>query len=125
MNRTTVDGDQPGAAQAEQRVGAQRTERNGQEAEANVRRREVERLREIGRNLGGQIEEQVRKRPLVVAGAAAGIGFVAGSLFGSRLGQVLLAVGIGYMAKNLASGELGVDRIQARIEKLANEASVG
>lgn len=115
MNRTNIDEQgQRGQQQQGTRIG----ERERLEEE---RRIEMARLREVGRNLGAQIEEQVQKRPYVVIGAAAGIGFVAGSLFGSRLGQVLLAAGLGYVAKNVLSGDIGVERIQEGIEKLAHE----
>ena len=82
---------------------------------------ELDRLREVGRNLGDQLDEQVRKRPYAVLGAAAGFGFVAGSILGSRLGQVLLAAGVGYAAKRLLGGEFGIDRIQAGLERLTSE----
>ncbi len=88
---------------------------------ANDARLELARWREVGRNLGSQIEEQARKRPYVVIGAAAGAGFVLGSLFGSRLGQVLLAAGIGYVVKNVVDGEIAVERLQESLEKLSGE----
>lgn len=84
---------------------------------------DVARLREAGKNLGTQIEEQVQKRPYVVIGAAAGIGFVAGSLFGSRLGQMLLAAGLGYVAKNLLAGDISVERLQEKLEEMSGERS--
>lgn len=84
---------------------------------------DVARLREVGKNLGEQIEEQVHKRPYVVIGAAAGIGFVAGSLFGSRLGQMLLAAGLGYVAKNLLAGDIDVERLQEKLEEISGERS--
>jgi ElaB/YqjD/DUF883 family membrane-anchored ribosome-binding protein len=84
---------------------------------------DVSRLREVGKNLGAQIEEQVQKRPYVVIGAAAGIGFVAGSLFGSRLGQMLLAAGLGYVAKNLVAGDIDVERLQEKLEEISGERS--
>jgi hypothetical protein len=61
----------------------------------------------------------------VVIGAAAGLGFVAGSLFGSRLGQVLLAAGVGYLAKNVLEGDIGIDHIKEGIERLTNERVQG
>jgi hypothetical protein len=84
-------------------------------------RLEMARLRDAGKNLGAQLEEQVHKRPYVVIGAAAGLGFVAGSLFGSRLGQVLLAAGLGYLAKDVFEGEIGIERIREGLERLAQE----
>jgi len=107
MNRTTTN--------EESRTRQQRQERG----------LDVARLREVGRNLGEQIEEQVQKRPYVVIGAAAGIGFVAGSLFGSRLGQMLLAAGLGYVAKNLIAGEIDVERLKEKLEELSGERSTG
>jgi hypothetical protein len=85
---------------------------------------EIERLKAAGRNLGRQLEAQVRERPLVALGAAAGIGFVAGALVGSRLGQLAIALGIGYVAKNLVNGEPGgIERLVERgIEKLERAA---
>jgi hypothetical protein len=104
-----------------------RTRTTSEESRTQPQRQEhgldVTRLREVGRNLGEQIEEQVQKRPYVVIGAAAGIGFVAGSLFGSRLGQMLLAAGLGYVAKNLVGGEIDVARIQEKLEELSGERS--
>jgi ElaB/YqjD/DUF883 family membrane-anchored ribosome-binding protein len=82
---------------------------------------EMTRLRAAGRNLGAQLEQHVQKRPYVVMGAAVGLGFVAGSILGSRLGQVLLAAGIGYAAKTFLEGEIGMDRIQERLERLGRE----
>jgi hypothetical protein len=117
MDRTTT-GEQGQHTQAQERRA--RGERTGAHGE-HLRALEMERLRAVGRNLGAQLGEQVQKRPYVVIGAAAGLGFVAGSLLGSRLGQMLLAAGIGYVVKNLAEGELGVERIQERLEQLTGE----
>jgi hypothetical protein len=77
-----------------------------------------------GRNLGIQIEEQVQKRPFVLLGAMAGVGFAAGSLFGSRLGQLVLAAGIGYCVRNAAGPDAGMGRVRAGLERLAGEADV-
>ena len=81
------------------------------------------RLAELGRRLGAQIGEQARLRPYAVLSAAAGIGFVAGSLLGSRLGQIALAAGVGYVAKNLIEGELGLELFHQALEKLTPEES--
>jgi ElaB/YqjD/DUF883 family membrane-anchored ribosome-binding protein len=123
MNRTNVD------EQGQRVRDEERQEGRPRHISERVRRRmageeggiEMDRLREVGRNIGSQLEEQVQKRPYVVIGAAAGIGFVAGSLFGSRLGQMLLAAGIGYLVKNVVNGDIGVDRIQERLERLTQE----
>jgi hypothetical protein len=121
MNRTTGEQGQHGQPQERRARGGERTGGDGEP----LRALEMERLRAVGRNLGAQLGEQVQKRPYVVIGAAAGLGFVAGSLLGSRLGQMLLAAGIGYVAKNLAEGDIGVERIQERLEQLAGEREPG
>jgi ElaB/YqjD/DUF883 family membrane-anchored ribosome-binding protein len=125
MNRPIADDPQPQAPREQaQAHGGQRPDA-GHRSNSDVAARrplEMDRLREVGRNLGGQIDEQVRKRPYVVLGAAAGFGFVAGSVLGSRLGQVLLAAGLGYAAKRVLGGDFGIERIQAEIEKLTGEA---
>jgi DUF883 C-terminal glycine zipper region len=109
MNRTTT-------TSAESRT--QQQQQQGREHGLDVSR-----LREVGKNLGEQIEEQVQKRPYVVIGAAAGVGFVAGSLFGSRLGQMLLAAGLGYLAKHLVAGDIDVGRLQEKLEEISGERS--
>jgi ElaB/YqjD/DUF883 family membrane-anchored ribosome-binding protein len=121
MNRTSSEEHpNPNAnSEAEERKG-RRSRREGRAPE-ETRNVDMAKLREVGRNLATQVEEQARKRPYVALGAAAGIGFVAGSLFGSRLGQVLLAAGIGYVAKNVFGGDLALERLQENFEKLAHE----
>jgi hypothetical protein len=122
MNSTNIDESQ---ARPHEAAGSRRSERTGRTegAEPGSRRRiKLDRLREVGRNLGVQLDEQVRKRPYVVLGSALGVGFAAGSVLGSRLGQVLLAAGVGYVAKHFLGPDFGIERIQATLEKLASEA---
>jgi hypothetical protein len=127
MNRTNFDEQSPTQqpAQPQTRHGQRERPANrpqDQPQDQTERRGlDVARMREAGRNLAAQIEQQAVKRPFVVIGAAAGVGFVAGSLFGSRLGQVLLAAAGGYVAKNLLEGEIGLKRLQDNLEKLAQE----
>jgi ElaB/YqjD/DUF883 family membrane-anchored ribosome-binding protein len=128
MNRTNIDDPQK-SHRAHEHAATSRAERaqtaehdHGDDARLKT---QIARLREAGRNLGEQIDGQVRKRPYVALGAAAGVGFVAGSLFGSRLGQVLLAAGIGYAAKHALGADLGLglDRIHSALERLTREAA--
>ena len=107
---------------AAQRRSAREAALSGKIENAKV---QMKHLREAGKNLGGQIEEQARKRPFVVVGTAAGLGFVAGSLFGSRLGQVVLAGALGYLAKNVMAGDVGMQRIQEGIERLTRDRAKG
>jgi hypothetical protein len=126
MNRSNADDVQQQSARGQERAeepGVRRPEPGDRASSAAApwRSIEVERVKEVCRNLGGQLDEQVRRRPYVVLGAAVGVGFVAGSILGSRLGQMLLAVGIGYAAKRVLGEDFGIDRIQAELEKLSGE----
>lgn len=123
MNRTTIDEHQRHLQPDE--PPARRGPRQGSGAGREGHRFDVARLREVGRNLATQVGDETRKRPYAAIGAAAGVGFVAGSLFGSRLGQVLLAAGLGYVARNFLDGSPVVERLQDNIEKLANERMKG
>jgi hypothetical protein len=87
-----------------------------------AKRLRLDRLLDIGRNLGAQLDEQVHKRPYAVLGAAVGVGFAAGSVLGSRLGQVLIAAGLGYVGKHFLGPDFGIERIQATLERMAAEA---
>ena len=123
MNRTNIDDPQPRAQEYTSKRRGERSERARTDPETAQRRRiKLERLREVGRNLGTQLDEQVHKRPYAVLGAALGVGFMAGSVLGSRLGQVLLAAGLGYVAKHFLGADFNIDRIQASLEKMAADA---
>ena len=110
MNRTDLESQ--GERVARERMGER-------EHRAGGRGFEVDRWREIGQNLGEQIDRQVRRRPYVIVGAAAGIGFVAGSLLGSKLGQMLLAMGIGFFVKSALDGDFSTETVRAGLEKFA------
>ena len=87
----------------------------------------LDKIRDVGKNLGEQLETQLKERPYVVLGAVAGVGFVAGSLLGSRLGQVAIALAGGYLVRNMIRGGGGdVQRIVKQgIDKLTQERSSG
>ena len=116
MDRTNFN-EQPPPPHPERRGQGQRHER----LQENVRKVDIGRLRDVGRNLAAQLEQQTVKKPFFVIGAAAGLGFVAGSVLGSRLGQVLLAAAAGYFAKNVLEGDIGLERLEDNLEKLAHE----
>ena len=84
----------------------------------------MDRLKEVGRNLGDQIETQLRERPSVVIGVATGLGFVAGRLMGSRLGQIAVALAGGYLVRNVIThGGVG-NVVRDGIERLTDERAV-
>ncbi len=120
MSPTRIDDDQ----QSQQRP--QQDEGNGVSAAERMRHPQraqtfdSARMRQVARTLGGQLQAQARKRPYAMIGAAAGVGFVAGSLFGSRLGQIAIAAGIGYVARNVLEGEMG-EPLRRGFEKLVQE----
>jgi ElaB/YqjD/DUF883 family membrane-anchored ribosome-binding protein len=120
MNPTNID-DVNGGSMQESRQDRRRRAR--QEGIGERRRLELGKWREVGRNLTAQIDEQVHKRPYVAIGAATGLGFVAGSLFGSRFGQVLMAVGLGYIAKGVLGDAASLDTLQAGIERMTGESA--
>jgi ElaB/YqjD/DUF883 family membrane-anchored ribosome-binding protein len=124
MNRTNLEDPQVRAQEPSNSRRSERAPRAESAFNAGPRIR-LDRLREVGRNLGGQLDEQVHKRPYAVLGAALGVGFAAGSVLGSRLGQVLLAAGLGYVAKHFLGPDFGIERIQATLERLAAEAERG
>jgi ElaB/YqjD/DUF883 family membrane-anchored ribosome-binding protein len=119
MNRTSSDEESQHAREREGR--GERPAAGSAEAGGD----EIARLRAVGRNLATQLAEQVEKRPYVAIGAAAGAGFVVGSVFGSRLGQMLLAAAIGYAMKNVIEGNIGVEQIEERLEALTGERTQG
>ena len=121
MNRTNIEEPHVRTHEPHEAAGARRTAEPGS-GPSSRRRIRLERLGEVSRNLGSQLDEQVHKRPYAVLGAALGVGFVAGSVLGSRLGQMLLAAGLGYVAKHFLGPDFGIERIQATLERMAAEA---
>lgn len=88
----------------------------------------MDKIRDVGKNLGEQLETQIKDRPYVVLGAVAGVGFVAGSLLGSRLGQIAIALAGGYLVRNMIRGGGGGDVqrfVKEGIDKLTQERSSG
>ena len=88
----------------------------------------LDKIRDVGKNLGEQLETQMKERPYVVLGAVAGVGFVAGSLLGSRLGQVAIALAGGYVVRNMIRGGGGGDvqrLVKEGIDKLTQERASG
>ncbi len=102
----------------------ERVSRRGAEGEGRSHQAlHIGRLGEVARNLGAQLDEQVHKRPYVVLGTTAALGFVAGSVLGSRFGQLVLAVGLGYVVRNVLGGEIDLGALSAEAEKLGSEAT--
>jgi hypothetical protein len=97
----------------------------GEREGEGIERLSLEKIRAAGRNIGEQLQQQLEERPYVVLGAVAGAGFVAGALVGSRLGQIAVAIGGGYLVRNLLRGQGGdVQKlVKQGIDKLTSERS--
>jgi hypothetical protein len=125
----------PGPTESKPRHERHRERRMGREMEGldmDEAKRAMDKLRDVGRNLGGQIETQMQERPFVVLGATLGFGFAAGALFGSRLGQIALALAAGYGLRNLVASEGGIpqgDRVEhfvkEGIDKITQDRAKG
>lgn len=59
---------------------------------------DIKKYLDDAKSMGKNLESQMTTRPYVVLGAVAGVSFVAGSLLGSRIGQLAVAIGLGYAA---------------------------
>jgi hypothetical protein len=71
------------------------------------------------KSLGRSLESQMTTRPYVVLGAVAGGAFVAGSLLGSRIGQLAIAIGVGYAATRL----LQDPELKSEVRDIARKAT--
>jgi ElaB/YqjD/DUF883 family membrane-anchored ribosome-binding protein len=120
MNQTNIGDVHAGSTRESRQERKRRMAQEGLSAGAR-RRIELGRWRDAGRNLSAQIDEQVHKRPYVALGAAAGLGFVAGSMFGTRLGQLVMAIGLGYVAKGILGDAASLEALQAGLEKMTGE----
>jgi hypothetical protein len=83
------------------------------------------RIKNAGADAGEEVARYVRKNPLVAVGIAAGAGFVGGSLFGTRLGRMLLVLGAGYAAQDLLGEALGEGGLRGLIAKELARAAEG
>lgn len=105
-----------------------RRDARAQGSQAQAEPLSMDKIRDVGKNLGEQLETQIKDRPYVVLGAVAGVGFVAGSLLGSRLGQIAIALAGGYLVRNMIRGGGGGDVqrfVKEGIDKLTQERSAG
>lgn len=87
-----------------------------------MNRNGTESVRSMARDLNAQLATQVREKPYAAIGLAAGAGFVAGSILGSRIAQLGVAAAAGYLARDVMQGsEVGselrrmVDRVLDRL----------
>ncbi len=119
MNPTSFNEQHEGTTPRDHGVHRSESARSADPRVPRRRKIDIARALEIGRNLGVQIEDQAKKRPFVIVGAAIGVGFVGGSLLGSRLGQMVLAAAIGYGLRNAVGGP--TDPIRTGLGRLAGE----
>ena len=116
MNRPSV-GEQEGRFYERKGVSGREPQAGPDEEHSGI---DVARLREAGLRARRRLEDEMRKRPYAVLGASAGVGFVLGSVLGSRFGQMIVAAGIGYFGKSLLERDV-VERLRLQIERLVRE----
>jgi hypothetical protein len=78
------------------------------------------------RKLPQRLQHELDDRPAVVVAAVAGAAFVAGGIFGSRLGRAvlvaLLPVGLEYLLRAAATGEGLTARVTGLLENLGQSS---
>jgi ElaB/YqjD/DUF883 family membrane-anchored ribosome-binding protein len=119
MNQANTSEANTGASHESSAQDRRRRSKRGEAAESQGP--ELGRWREVGVNLGSQVDEQVHKRPYIAVAVAVGLGFIAGSLLGNRLGQIVLAFGIGYAAKSMLGDRAGLETLHTGLERLTGE----
>ena len=65
---------------------------------------DVKKVLSEAKSLGRRLETQMAARPLTVLAAASGASFVAGAILGRRVGQLAVAIGLGFVASRLFEG---------------------
>ena len=84
-------------------VGSSAPSRSAKKSDADVQHGvDIRKYLSDAKSLTSRLEAQVKARPFVALGAVAGISFVAGSILGNRIGQLAVAIGIGYAATRIA-----------------------
>jgi DUF883 C-terminal glycine zipper region len=83
-----------------------------------MNRNGTESVRTVARDLNAQLATQVRERPYVTIGFAAGAGFVAGSVLGSRIAQLGVAIAAGYLAREMMEGS----EVAGELKRLIDQA---
>jgi hypothetical protein len=68
---------------------------------------QIDQLARAAQNAREGIVEYVKERPIAALGIAAGAGFVAGCVLGSRVGRIALMVAAGSVAQDLLNESLG------------------
>jgi hypothetical protein len=63
---------------------------------------DIRKYADEAKTLGKRFDAQITSHPYAVIGSVAGVAFIAGSVLGNRLGQLAVAIGLGYAATRLA-----------------------
>jgi hypothetical protein len=72
-----------------------------------VDRSQLDQLARAARNVGEDVANYVRRRPVAAIGIAAGAAFVAGTVLGSRVGRFALIMAAGSLAQDILDESLG------------------
>jgi hypothetical protein len=83
-------------------------------------RTNTKRVLEMARKLGADATAQARRRPQLAIGVALAVGFVAGSVLGTRLGQVLVAGAAGYLIKHVLLGDSALEELRRSLERIVD-----
>lgn len=95
----------------------------GNEPRPRINVANMKRLVETGRKIGNEAVGHARRRPQLAIGIALATGFVAGSVFGSRLGQVIVAAATGYLVKHALTGDQALEDLRRTLERIVDGAS--
>lgn len=91
----------------------------GSQGQRIMQRIDMDKLMETVRKLGADAIQQTKQHPQIAVGVGVGVGFIAGSLLGSRMGQMLCAVGLGYLIRHATVGN-NLEMIQRSLEKMGS-----
>jgi hypothetical protein len=94
MNTSTGEGD------------SSRTRSRDRSGRGDVKAR-LARIKDAGANAGEEIARFARARPLLTAGIAATVGFLGGSVLGTRTGRFLVALAASHAARDALGAALG------------------
>ncbi len=96
-------------------VGTETSKRNKKRSD-DVHGVDLKKYLEAGKTVGRSLEQQINERPYLTLGIVGATGFFLGSLIGSRIGQLAVAIGIGYAAtKLIENNDIDVKEVAKKV----------